>query len=76
MNKFINPFSYYGWKKIFGSEVSKDLIISFFNEVLQHEVIVDVTFRSVEMLGLKHDQRRAVFDIFCENEKGEISSNP
>lgn len=72
MNKFINPFSDYGWKKIFGSEVSKDLIISFLNEVLQHEVIVDISFRNVEMLGLKHDQRRAVFDIFCENEKGEI----
>lgn len=24
------------------------------------------------MLGLKQDQRRAVFDIFCENEKGEV----
>ena len=72
MDKFINPFSDYGWKKIFGSEVSKDLIISFLNEVLQHEVIVDITFRNVEMLGLKEDQRRAVFDIFCENEKGEV----
>ena len=72
MNKFVNPFSDYGWKKIFGSEVSKDLIISFLNEVIQQEVIVDITFRNVEMLGLKQDQRRAVFDIFCENEKGEI----
>ena len=72
MNKFINPFSDYGWKKIFGSEVSKDLIISFLNEVLQHEVIVDITFRNVEMLGVKQDQRRAIFDIFCENEKGEV----
>ena len=50
MNKFINPFSDYGWKKIFGSEVSKDLIISFLNEVIQQEVIVDITFRNVEML--------------------------
>lgn len=72
MNKFINPFSDYGWKNIFGSEVGKGLIISLLNKVLQHEVIVDITFRNVEMLGLKHDQRRAVFDIFCENEKGEI----
>ncbi|WP_293712895.1 Rpn family recombination-promoting nuclease/putative transposase [uncultured Parabacteroides sp.] len=72
MNKFVNPFSDYGWKKIFGSEVNKDLIISFLNEVIQHEVIVDITFRNVEMLGLKHDQRRAVFDIFCENDKGEV----
>ena len=68
----INPFSDYGWKRIFGSEVSKDLIISFLNEVIQQEVIVDITFRNVEMLGLKQDQRRAVFDIFCENEKGEV----
>lgn len=72
MEKFINPFSDYGWKKIFGSELSKDLIISFLNEVIQHEVIIDISFRNVEMLGLKQDQRRAVFDIFCENEKGEI----
>ena len=49
MNKFVNPFSDYGWKKIFGSEVSKDLIISFLNEVIQQEAIVDITFRNVEM---------------------------
>lgn len=55
MDKFLNPFSDYGWKKIFGSEV-----------------IVDISFRNVEMLGTKRDQRRAVFDIFCENEKGEF----
>ena len=72
MSKFINPFSDYGFKLIFGSEVSKDLIISFLNGVLNDEVIVDITFRNVEMLGMKHDQRRAVFDIFCENEKGEF----
>lgn len=72
MDKFLNPFSDYGWKKIFGSEVSKELIISFLNGVLRNEVIIDITFRNVEMLGMKRDQRRAVFDIFCENEKGEF----
>lgn len=73
MNKFINPFSDYGWKKIFGSEVSKDLIISFLNEVIQQEVIVDITFRNVEMLGLKQDQRRAVFDIFARMKAEKFS---
>ena len=72
MSKFINPFSDYGFKLIFRSEVSKDLIISFLNSVIQDEVIVNITFRNVEMLGMKHDQRKAVFDIFCENEKGEF----
>ena len=46
MSKFVNPFSDYGWKLIFGSELSKDLIISFLNEVIQQEVIVDITFRN------------------------------
>lgn len=72
MSKFINPFSDYGFKLIFGSEVCKDLIISFLNGVLHDEVIVNITFRNVEMLGMKQDGRRAVFDIFCENEKGEF----
>lgn len=71
MDKFVNPFSDFGFKKIFGSEVSKDLIISFLNGVLNDEKIVDITFHNVEMLGMKQEQRRAVFDIFCENEKGE-----
>ena len=75
MSKFINPFSDYGFKLIFGSEVSKDLIISFLNGVLHDEVIINITFRNVEMLGMKQDQRRAVFDIFCENEKGEFLGN-
>lgn len=58
--------------KIFGSEVSKDLIISFLNGVLHEEVIVNITFRNVELLGMKQEQGKVVFDIFCENEKGEI----
>ena len=69
MSKFINPFSDFGFKKIFGSEVSKDLIISFLNGVLHEEVIVNITFRNVELLGMKQDQGKVVFDIFCENEK-------
>lgn len=71
MSNFVNPFSDYGFKLIFGTEVSKDLIIQFLNALLHAETIVDITFRNVEALGLKHDQRRAVFDIFCETEKGE-----
>lgn len=71
MSNFVNPFSDYGFKLIFGTEASKDLIIQFLNALLHAETIVDITFRNVEALGLKHDQRRAVFDIFCETEKGE-----
>ena len=58
MSKFVNPFSDWGFKAIFGSEVSKDLIISFLNGVLHEEVIIDISFRNVEMLGLKHEQSK------------------
>ncbi|MEG1544469.1 MAG: PD-(D/E)XK nuclease family transposase, partial [Tannerellaceae bacterium] len=59
MDKFVNPFSDYGFKLIFGREISKDLIISFLNALLPNEEIIDITFRNVEMLGMKHDQRKA-----------------
>lgn len=72
MNKFVNPFFDSGFKLIFGSEISQDLIISFLNRVLHDQGIINIPFRNLEMLGLKHDHRKAVFDIFCENEKGEF----
>ena len=34
MGKFINPFTDVGFKKIFGQEVSKDLLIDFLNDLL------------------------------------------
>ena len=34
MGKFINPFTDYGFKKIFGQEVSKELLIEFLNDLL------------------------------------------
>lgn len=72
MEKFVNPFSDYGFKLIFGTEISKELIIMFLNSLLNDEVITDIIFHNVEQLGLKEDARRAVFDIFCENDKGEF----
>ena len=34
MSKFINPFTDYGFKLIFGREVSKDLLLEFLNDLL------------------------------------------
>ena len=45
MGRFINPFTDYGFKKIFGQEISKDLLIDFLNDLLKGErVITDLTF--------------------------------
>ena len=51
MGKFINPFTDVGFKKIFGQEVSKDLLIDFLNDLLVGErSIKDITFLDKELL--------------------------
>jgi predicted transposase/invertase (TIGR01784 family) len=70
--KYLNPFTDFGFKKIFGEEASKPLIIDFLNALLpENDKIVDLTFKNNEQLGQTDLDRKAIYDIYCENEKGE-----
>ncbi|CAM3796430.1 Rpn family recombination-promoting nuclease/putative transposase [Flavobacterium branchiophilum] len=70
--KYINPFTDFGFKKIFGEEVNKPLLIDFLNALLpQANKIVDLNFKNTEQLGQSDADRKAIYDIYCENEKGE-----
>jgi predicted transposase/invertase (TIGR01784 family) len=70
--RFINPFTDFGFKKIFGEEASKPLLIDFLNALLPHKSpIVDLAFKNNEQLGLTDLDRKAIYDIYCENERGE-----
>ena len=70
--KYLNPFTDFGFKKIFGEEASKPLLIDFLNALLpQTHKIVDLTFKNSEQLGQTDLDRKAIYDIYCENEKGE-----
>jgi predicted transposase/invertase (TIGR01784 family) len=72
MAHFINPFTDFGFKKIFGEEISKDLLISFLNELLKGEKeIKDITFLNNEKLPEFADSRSVIYDIFCETNTGE-----
>ncbi|MBQ9223630.1 MAG: PD-(D/E)XK nuclease family transposase [Prevotella sp.] len=72
MRKFINPFTDIGFKKIFGQEVSKDLLIDFLNNLLKGErVINDVRFLDKEQLGFYDDDRSLIYDVLCETPSGE-----
>ena len=72
-DRYINPFTDFGFKKIFGSEVNKDLLIAFLNTLLPAEAgtVSDLSFLPNEQVGRSEYDRRAIFDLFCENEKGE-----
>ena len=70
--RYINPYTDFGFKKLFGEEANKDLLIDFLNQLLPaHHNIINLTFKNQEQLGIVKADRRAIFDIHCENEKGD-----
>lgn len=71
-DKYINPFTDFGFKKLFGSEPNKDLLIDFLNQVLpgKHR-IKDLTYARTEQLGSSEADRKAIFDLYCIGENGE-----
>lgn len=71
-DRYINPYTDFGFKILFGTEMNKELLISFVNSLFKgKEVITDLTYLNTEHLGTSEYDRRAVFDVYCENEKGE-----
>ncbi len=71
--KYINPFTDFGFKKLFGTEFNKPLLMDFLNEVIGSETgkIKELHFLSTEKFAPCVNERKAIFDIYCENEKGE-----
>ena len=68
--KYINPFTDFGFKKLFGEEASKPMLIDFLNSLLPESNIVELAFKDKEQLGNTDQDRKAIYDIYCENEKG------
>jgi len=70
--KYINPFTDFGFKKIFGEEASKPQLTDFLNSILPAEdKIAALSYKNTEQLAFTDLERKAVYDIYCENEKGE-----
>ncbi|MEA3494702.1 MAG: Rpn family recombination-promoting nuclease/putative transposase [Bacteroidota bacterium] len=71
--RYINPFTDYGFKRLFGEEPNKDLLLDFLNELLkdQEGKITELSYLPNEKLPISVGDRRAIFDIYCTNEKGE-----
>jgi predicted transposase/invertase (TIGR01784 family) len=72
MAKYINPYTDFGFKKLFGEEANKDLLIDFLNELLPpHHRIKELAFKNVENLPDLLVERKAIFDIHCQAANGE-----
>jgi len=72
MTRYINPYTDFGFKKLFGEEANKDLLIDVLNAVLPPEnKIAHLEFRNTEQLPDNIIDRKAVFDIACTGESGQ-----
>ena len=70
--KYIDPLVDVTFKKIFGSEPNKDLLISFLNELFRgHKRITDLVYNKNEHPGDNDEIGGAIFDLLCTGHDGE-----
>ena len=70
--RYLNPFVDYGFKKLFGTEENKDLLISFLNALIGSEnPIRDLQYKNVERIGDLVGTRTNYFDVYCQTSSGE-----
>ena len=71
LGKYVNPFTDFGFKRLFGEEAHKGLLQDFLNELLPiTDKITEITFKSPEQMGDTAKDRRAVYDIYCTTQTG------
>ena len=62
----------FGFKKLFGNEPNKDLLIDFLNQILpERHQIKDLNYSRNEQLGQAELDRKAIFDLYCIGQSGE-----
>ncbi len=73
LGKYLNLQNYIAFKRLFGTEGNKDLLISLLNEVLgsqQKNPIKKVTFLNPEQKPELIAKKQSIADVFCEDDKG------
>ncbi len=71
MPEFINPRVDWAFKRIFGSDDTKECLITFLNGVFEDEfVIKDVKHLKTEQTRHQKRERGVIFDVACETDDG------
>ncbi|NEQ95966.1 MAG: PD-(D/E)XK nuclease family transposase [Cyanothece sp. SIO2G6] len=70
--KYVNLLTDFGFKRVFGSEPNKQLLLDFLNTILPpHHHIQDLSYKTTENLGNTPLDRKAIFDIYCQSVNGD-----
>ena len=71
MSRYINPFTDFGFKRIFGEESNIDILMNFLNSLQFHPLeITKIAFKKNENLGKSIVDRKAIFDLYCQDSRG------
>lgn len=71
-SKYFNPYTDFGFKKLFGEEGSKELLHDFLNQLLPpHHQIAALSFKNPEKIPSTPRERKAIYDIYCQTQEGE-----
>ena len=74
-DRYVNPYTDFGFKMLFGTEMNKELLISFVNSLFDgKEVITGLTYLNTEQLGTAETDRKAVFDVYSTTRTRNIST--
>ena len=72
IGKYIDPLTDFGFKRIFGSDPHKDLLIGLLNSVFGgRKHIVSLEYNKNEHQGDTGDEGGAIFDLTCTGQDGE-----
>ena len=69
--RYIDPLTDWGFKRLFGSEMNKEILLGFLQDLFPEKDIRDISYLGNENAGATSGDRKAVFDVSCRTEKGE-----
>lgn len=72
--RYVDFCTDFAFKKFFGTEVNKELLIHFLNSLLELDddsKIQDVIYLNPEQIPEQKSERKAVFDVYCLTNNGE-----
>lgn len=72
VGRYIDLMFDLGFKRVFGKEANKDILISFLNEFIPDRHIVDLNYLNVEQTGLSTDNKKSYFDVQCRTDDGSV----
>ena len=73
LDKFLDPKNDLAFKRVFGSEKNKDILIPFLNDILDHQYIGEIreiTFLPTAQAPKVAARKQSIVDVLCQDQNG------